>query len=235
MISFEEDIAKLVALIVVIAESPGSLAELGAFASISNIRSKLRVIVRQKHADEESFIRFGPIQRVRRDDEGFVGFFPWRINSRNLPIIRSLSPHRTQIIQFIKDHLAKAPATKSLAKIGNSKKFFVVYWIIYVAFAVSPGQIHEITESLQLNINVGEVRNILFCLELVGWVLHESYSGKDYFFSLYDRDPFDYSFNAGVRVTDSVRRKAEISKRISEESPIPKHVRSVVASKRGGQ
>ena len=75
LISFEEDIAKLVALIVVIAESPGSLAELGAFASISNIRSKLRVIVRQKHADEESFIRFGPIQRVRRDDEGFVDSF----------------------------------------------------------------------------------------------------------------------------------------------------------------
>ena len=112
LISFEEDVAKLVSLIVLIAESPGSLAELGAFASIDYIRRKLRVIVKQQHADEISFIRSDPIERLRRDNDTFVGFFPWRTNASGLPVVRSLSPHRAQIIGFIKDHINRVHPLK---------------------------------------------------------------------------------------------------------------------------
>lgn len=232
LISFEEDIAKLVALIVVVAESPGSLAELGAFASISNIRDKLVLLVRQKHAEDESFIRYGPIERLRNGGSGLVGFFPWNVNSVGLPVVKTLSPHKAEIIRFINDHLAKTPATELISNIGDTKYFFIIYWIVYVAFAISQSDIHEITEALGLQITANKIRDILFCLELVGWIARELYAGTDYFYSLYNKDPFDYSFKSGVRVTDSARRKAEISEESRKAKRIPKHVGLVVASKR---
>ncbi|MEI2733441.1 MAG: retron St85 family effector protein [Rhodoblastus sp.] len=54
LITFEEDIAQIASIILVIAESPGSLAELGAFASNHIMRSKLRIILKEQHANEES-------------------------------------------------------------------------------------------------------------------------------------------------------------------------------------
>lgn len=60
LITFEEQIAKLVTLIVIITESPGSLAELGAFASIPDVSDKLILIVRHHYEKDESFIRLWP-------------------------------------------------------------------------------------------------------------------------------------------------------------------------------
>ena len=63
LISFEEDIARLASLVIVIPESPGSLAELGAFATNEIIQQALCVIVQERFAHDESFIRLGPIEQ----------------------------------------------------------------------------------------------------------------------------------------------------------------------------
>lgn len=61
LITFEEDIAKIASVVLVVSESAGALAELGAFASTAPIREALRVIISEDHEQEESFVRFGPI------------------------------------------------------------------------------------------------------------------------------------------------------------------------------
>lgn len=77
LITYEEDIAKISRLILLIAESAGSLAELGAFSSSEQIKKKLSVLMQQKHFDAESFVRFGPVERLQNEDESKVAFFPW--------------------------------------------------------------------------------------------------------------------------------------------------------------
>jgi hypothetical protein len=66
LISFEEDIARIASLVLVIAESPGSLAELGAFTANDTIQKSLRVMIQQKYDVEESFVRYGPVERVKK-------------------------------------------------------------------------------------------------------------------------------------------------------------------------
>jgi len=56
LISFEEDVARIAAVVLVIAESPGSLAELGAFTANDTIRNALRVVIQQQHEIAESFV-----------------------------------------------------------------------------------------------------------------------------------------------------------------------------------
>lgn len=66
LITFEEDIARLSSLVLVIAESAGSLAELGAFSTNETIRQSLRVILQTSYENSESFVRYGPVRRVEK-------------------------------------------------------------------------------------------------------------------------------------------------------------------------
>lgn len=232
LITFEEQIAKLVTLIVVITESPGSLAELGAFASIPDVSDKLILIVRHHHANDESFIRYGPIDRIDKKRDGLVGFFPWLVNEEQAPVLETLDPHKDDIISFLKENVTKAPEAKLFSRLGHDeKKIFTIYWIIFIAYAIPQGQIHEITQAIGLDVPLGEIRNILYSLQLVGWVSHERYS-KEYYYTIYDKDPFDYSFNPGVAAVNTLWRKMEIAEEIRKRGLIPKYVRTVVASKR---
>jgi hypothetical protein len=67
LLDFETDLAQLVELIVLFCESEGSLAELGAFALINEIAQRLFVIVREKHWNELSFIKLGPLKFIENN------------------------------------------------------------------------------------------------------------------------------------------------------------------------
>jgi hypothetical protein len=81
LISFEEDVARIAAVVLVIAESAGSLAELGAFASNDTIRQVLRVVIQEEHEKAESFVRFGPILRISKAKRDNLGVYPWRLKN----------------------------------------------------------------------------------------------------------------------------------------------------------
>ncbi len=74
LITFEEDIARIAAMVLLVAESAGSLAELGSFTSIEPIRKNLAVLMQTKHEGDESFVRYGPIKRLMDEDDRRVGF-----------------------------------------------------------------------------------------------------------------------------------------------------------------
>ncbi|MGD9657422.1 MAG: retron St85 family effector protein [Methylocystis sp.] len=232
LISFEEDIAHIASVILVVAESPGSLAELGAFASNEHIRAKLRLILEEQYANEESFIRFGPVERIKRDSGEFVGFYPWRKNRSGKLVLRSASPHKKEMIDFINGHLDSAPKSELLVQSANAKDMFIVYWIVFISFAIHTKVLYKVVDAIGIGLSETKIRNILYCLQLVGWIRVLSYSGKDYFYALIDRDPFDYSFKDGAAVSDSSRRKADIAQAISRATPLPRHVKQTVANSR---
>lgn len=67
LLTFENDIAGAVALILLFSESPGSLAELGAFSAIESVAKKLLVIIDDGYYNESSFIRNGPIAALENN------------------------------------------------------------------------------------------------------------------------------------------------------------------------
>lgn len=62
LFSFESDIAQIVGLILLFAESAGSLAELGAFAAIDTIAPNLLAVLDEYYYNQVSFIRNGPVK-----------------------------------------------------------------------------------------------------------------------------------------------------------------------------
>jgi len=65
----ESDLAALSDLIVIIVESPGTFAELGAFSHVTSLRKKLLPIVDRQYRGVNSFINTGPIRWIDAESE----------------------------------------------------------------------------------------------------------------------------------------------------------------------
>ncbi len=67
LLTLENILAKSVSVIVVCLESPGAIAELGAFVNNADLRRRILVIANDKHRMAKSFIRTGPLRLLETD------------------------------------------------------------------------------------------------------------------------------------------------------------------------
>jgi hypothetical protein len=232
LITFEEDIARISAVVLVIAESAGSLAELGAFASSEIIRQSLRVIIPSQHDSAESFVRYGPVQRMRNIDRGYIGVYPWKVHSSGGLNVSSTKPHYREIVKFINNHLDSVPKSYRYNSLNSELLFYIIYWIVHLSTAISPTTLYGCVQSLIPHAVTQDIRNKIYCMELAGWIKRESYSGDDYFYSMFDEDPFHYSYNDGVIETSSVRRKLAVKSGLERIERVPRYVLRQAASAR---
>lgn len=72
LISLEGILADSVDAIVLIIESYGAVAELGAFSSNNKLRKKLICIVDEKYKKKKSFINYGPLRLLKDKHEGHI-------------------------------------------------------------------------------------------------------------------------------------------------------------------
>ncbi len=122
LISFEEDLARIASVVLVIVESPGSFAELGAFASNDTIRKALKVIIQEEYETAESFVRYGPVERVSKAQRSDLGVYPWRMRAGKL-VVRSTISHYSHIKKFFNLHLDSTPRSMSFGSLEDAKLF----------------------------------------------------------------------------------------------------------------
>lgn len=224
LISFEEDVAKIAAIILVITESPGSLAELGAFASYEPLKSNLRLIVDAKHETDKSFIRDGPIRRLQQRNTSRVGFFDWHHGTDGY-LLPEVVKHEVDMSSFIFLHVKSVSASQSWADHKDLAPFSLLLWIIYVAQVISFELLLRCAKSIDENLQKNDIINKLYCLQLAKWIVRKTYSNKVYFYTTFDIDPLKYAYRTGAKDNDSARRKSIIGIEIEAAEKIPETVR----------
>lgn len=226
LISFEEDIARIASVVLVIAESPGSLAELGAFTANDTIRNALRVVIQEEHEVAESFVRYGPIERIKKAKRSNLAVYPWKNHANGTLNIRSARPHYRHIVKFLKEHVTSVPVSTTYDKLGEAQIFYVIYWIIHLCLAVTVTALYSYVKLIFNDVTDDEIRRKLYCMQLAGWIERRPYSNKDYLWTLYDPDPFNYEFKLGVTERVTVRRNLIVQTALKRAEEIPSHVRA---------
>lgn len=236
LITFEEDIAKIAAIVLVISESAGALAELGAFASTPDIRRALRIIISEQHFAEESFVRYGPIERIVNDDRERVGVYPWRNNGSGRIVKSSVASEYTSIVDFIKTHVEKTPERTLRHVLGDAAIFFDILWFLHLFQAVSFSVLCDLVQRLHAGCSNEDIKNKLFSMKVAGWISTVPHGQKDYYFGLFDEDPFEYAFKDGVINVDPFRRRADARKALRLiEKPHTTVLLRANASRRGAR
>jgi len=80
LLSLENLLADSVDVIMIIPESPGSFAELGAFANNEKLRAKIVCLIDEKYKKNKSFINQGPLKLIKKANKNGVVF----INPKDL-------------------------------------------------------------------------------------------------------------------------------------------------------
>jgi len=117
LIDLETDLAKLADLIVLIVESPGSIAELGAFSVVDDTRKKIQVFIREERFNADSFITLGPVRYLQVNNRGSVRAYWWATKSRDNDVIEHEAC--SEIVQDICQDIIKADVSSPASDTFN--------------------------------------------------------------------------------------------------------------------
>ena len=77
LIDFEKDLAGICSLVLIVLESAGAIAELGAFSQIEDMKQKMMVISSSEIKEKNSFIELGVLRHLVDANSGSVRKYPW--------------------------------------------------------------------------------------------------------------------------------------------------------------
>ena len=81
LMDFEKDLASICSLVVIILESAGAIAELGAFSQLVDLSKKLIVIRSDDYSNDSSFINLGILRYIRAVHPTSIKSYPWKIDT----------------------------------------------------------------------------------------------------------------------------------------------------------
>lgn len=135
LLEFEADISAISACVLLLSESPGSFAELGAFAIISEIAQNLVVVFDDQFLDPPSFIADGPIRRIRTANRSQVCYVRWHIRDQKNNLIvkpelmNALAP---QITEAVRNHIDSQPGSRVFSAKVMGRCILLVCGIVHL-------------------------------------------------------------------------------------------------------
>ncbi len=119
LLSFEKDIAELSDMTVIFSESPGSIAELGSFSVLENVKDRLLVVMHQDDAYKESFIWHGPVLHLKelaKSNKQYdpIAIYNWhKLNKDNGILNENDFSDAQDLAETIENILSKSPKTEA--------------------------------------------------------------------------------------------------------------------------
>ena len=164
LIDYEKELAAICSLVVIVIESAGSIAELGAFSQLDEVTNKLLIIKslmfnQEKH--KSSFINLGILRHLKERNDQSVKSFPWDITQ----------PHKIEqntiddVIKGIDDSLKITKHTQLLNTKHKSHETTLVCALIEIFIALKQTEIIDYVNRFGFRLSKDQVKRKLFLLE----------------------------------------------------------------------
>ena len=181
LLVFEDEIANISTLVIIFLESPGSLVELGMFASKPNFYKKLVIIAPQEETErEDSFIYLGPLEYIRKKESSSVAIYPWPKNDRK----DYDNDYLIDLSETVKTKLSSLQKKVKFNQKNSGHIAFLVYEIIRLCYPVLIGEIEIALLTLELEVSRSEVNRHLYLLSKLNLISHNLYSSYRYYYPL---------------------------------------------------
>lgn len=232
LVSFEADLASVCSLIVIVLESVGALAELGAFSQQDELRKKLVVILPSEFQNDPSFVNLGLLRHIAESNDSSVKAYPWDINSP-----ASISGEIVgDVIDDIDQELRKLKKTEVLKLSETSHVMVLICNLIGLFAALKESELLSYLDQLGVSILRDDLRRKLFLLEEFRLIRRERYS--DSVFYMRGKEAHHglrlgvTEFGKGVGYQDSLRIQMECIEYYSKDSAHKHRVRALAQVER---
>lgn len=190
LLDLEEYFAAAARLIVIVSESPGSFAEMGAFVSNQTIQDKVLIITQEQYYKSDSFIRYGIIQHlqgVKQDPTHQICIIPTikPLNSKEL------TKYQAEITNLVKQAIQNFPRKSTKFDKNNiSSQVLLIRDIIQLSSTIEKTRLQEIIcRILGRRIETFESTflKIIFILEKFQ-LIQKNYKGSQVFYTSLERE-----------------------------------------------
>jgi len=211
LLEVEECLADLAELIILFVESPGSIAELGAFAVSEILRSKTLAIINQFHGTERSFIADGPIRRISNNREDLVMYFNWDPEDVNgSATLSTFCELSKEVSDFLNVRRANANKEERLDRRARSHCMLLVSDIINIFGLALISELEECLSAWRFDIDRKQLQQYIFILQKVGLITRVRYSSQTYYASRTEKAGVRYDYTADAVFRDRERIKHSI-------------------------
>lgn len=188
LLDFENDIAHISSVIVIILESPGALAELGLFVRNHSLNKKLIIFVNDEHYNAESFISLGPLRYLKTIEERNVCAYPWDLSNIDESLKESLPEMHEDLLSTMKE-------------LDNSEAFdikndghvsFVLYEFIRLFKALKLSEIELYSKEIGIDLKRDKVKRLLFLLKKFELISIGKRGNDEYYYPIKDIDKIHF-------------------------------------------
>lgn len=178
LMSFEAELANVCSLVVIILESVGSYAELGAFSQLPQLRKRLIAVQSNEYVNEASFVNLGILRHIKANHESSIKSYPWTIANP-----ASISPDVVaDLISDIQDELNGLQKSQVIKTNQGSHAVAIICGIIELFIAVKEHEILDYLEKFGFEMAKDSLKRKLFLLEKFRLIERHRYSDSDFYF-----------------------------------------------------
>lgn len=221
LFSFESDIAQLVGLILIFAESPGSLAELGAFAALQTVSPSILAVLDDFYYNQISFIRNGPLLYLENThgEEWIIVLERAEIgisDSGELENFNSKALHASIAPVIEKRLLAKSRWSKFVTE--NSGHAILLMTGLCQEFGALT--ISEIKQYLKyFGLEEPRLDNFIYCATLLGWIRKVRKGHRIFYVATQGEPAIDYAIEGNGRPHDKIRWRSDVRAHWAKNDP----------------
>lgn len=180
LVQYEMELAALCSCIVLIIESPGSIAELGAFSQQKDLQEKL-MVVKSSEFTEPSFIELGILRFITDSTKSILSSpvvsFPWQIE----PEFKIDDDTADDIVESVISAVASLPKSQTLSSDQPSHATTVIRELIGLFIALKKSEIAKYLDALCFEVSDNDLKRKLFLLESFQLIKPVKYSDSVYY------------------------------------------------------
>ena len=198
LVTFETHLAALADVVVVFVESAGSIAELGAFSHLAEVRTKVLAFVQNsRYDDTRSYIKLGPLAFLEQQDDQSVNAYPWEVTKKSNQLrVSSIRSDIESIAANIVNRAERPHFEETFEPNRIAHRLLLTYDLVCLMFALTRDEVHKCLEGVGMICNKREVEQFLFILERLGFIVEQKYGHTQYFVPKMDGKFIRYKFRA---------------------------------------
>lgn len=219
LIDLEKDLANLANLVVIVIESPGAIAELGAFSAIDSIRKKLLVFVREDHFNTGSFIKWGPLKFLQSYNEDVVRPYAWVTEAPSSDVVHPIkcADSVRLICEDIVSASSRSISGADLNKTDDRDQMSLIVGLMDLFICLKRSEIKGFLNELGIEIETHRVRQYLYVLEVLNFVKSWQQFGDTYYFAIHPDSAAVLKLNPRQFGKDQLELKVDVRNYYKDE------------------
>lgn len=195
LVSFERHLAELSSVIVLVLESPGSIAELGLFSVIDEFKNKLLVFVETKHYQSDSFIRLGPIDYLEKIYNNTSECHRWMQGNGGLATFDPEAAEQLQpeLAEAIRARAANPTPERNFDPQSWLDGALLVCDLLGLCAALTLRELRQLLNDLGCIRTETDVRQLVFLLQRVGLIAMEPKGDQRFYVGIEDKQHVQFA------------------------------------------